>query len=1555
MIVPGAVLCYTAHAYKTHVHITGESEVVMSEVELQQVGSYTITGLLSVSSTSTFYLSKHRKKVVVIKRLNIPLHTHEAKEAFVVRARQLKKLKDRNIVNVLDVNFDGDYGYLVMEHITGESLRQHIVAGSRLAPDEVRRYLAPIASALHYAHLNKTVHGNLHPGNLLLAPHNDTLLTEFSLTPPDFTPSLDDDAFAVPYMSPEHLRGEQASAASDQYALAVMAYEWLCGRRPYEATERELLLEQQQTPFPAPSSLNKSISPLVEAVLTRALAYNPQERFPHTHALAEHYLHALMGTPIKTVEAPVRSQAKPVPPTPSSVASNGNGHHALTIPNGQTIQNTQGVQQVPEANQTKQSTKAASTISTDSAISLAANIVDLPPALDEPQTDRQVQEQNAGAAQSASTNTTSLLNTTPRVSRVRDAQKDYDEGDAPDEASASSQTDEQETTTEVPTIAPSPGESRLNALINQDLRQGGVLSRSLPGYEERLAQIEMATVVAQSLNKNMPAIVEAGTGTGKALDVDTPIPTPSGWKRMGDLIPGDAVFDEQGQPTRVIAAFDVMHQRPCYEVVFSDGSSLIADAEHEWVSYTCADRKRTSRPYTDTYTAKNFVTSQQLALLDHLIALSQEEDILSADLTVALIGGHRWSVLQATRKMTPINPGTRPQRYQGKPLLTAVRDRLAKDLHEQRRDNRTYTLVTTEKMAATLTIGSSRRANHAIVVADALVLPDADLPIAPYFLGVWLGDGNCRNNQITTADPDLIPEIEKDGYTIRPLQSNTYRYAVDDENGKATNRWQSGMTGRLRTLGLLQNKHIPAIYLRASEQQRRALLAGLLDTDGTINRCGAAEFTTTNPQLAQDVYELVCSLGFRATLREGRARLKGKDCGPKWTLAFTTDQQVFRLKRKVITHKERLHNFTPERNRFRYVVAIREVPSRPVRCIQVESPNHLYLAGRSMIPTHNSLAYLVPTIRSGKVAIVSTANKALQEQLYYKDIPFIQKHIKPFEAALVKGVSNYICLDRVEGERTGMQFYTKNRDFSRLLDAINDADENFMGDFETLGFQLPSDIRSRIATDSDQCAWSKCGFFADCYVRQMRERAERAQVIVVNHTLLLLDAAIGGFLLPERDVIILDEAHHLEEEATRSFTITISPTQIQTLLAQRLLKDHSQVNLQDEATRIAQEMWMQLALVANPGFKGRSNLEAPLEIGLRLAGIISDLTDSLRRHRPKDMPEKETQLYDKLLKRTQNLAEGIRTVFSVSEPDKFVYYVERIEGSAARGFVLQASAAPLNVTTWLKERLFNKCNVICTSATLATVGPNAAKPGDKGPNFSYFRSRVGLEPQTTPNVLERVLPLTFDYETHALLYLPRDLPEPTYGAGSDDYMKAIAREMYKLVKLSHGRAFLLFSSKRMLDRAYELMSPHLPYPLLKQGDMTRIELTRRFREEEGSVLFGLKSFWEGVDIAGDALSLVVIDKLPFDPPDDPVHEARVAHMKAAGENWFGTYVLPQAVLRLKQGIGRLLRTRDDRGVMAILDTRLHTKGYGKQVLNALPPARRTNSLRDVERFFSFPD
>lgn len=615
--------------------------------------------------------------------------------------------------------------------------------------------------------------------------------------------------------------------------------------------------------------------------------------------------------------------------------------------------------------------------------------------------------------------------------------------------------------------------------------------------------------------------------------------------------------------------------------------------------------------------------------------------------------------------------------------------------------------------------------------------------------------------------------------------------------------------------------------------------------------------------------------------------------------------------------------------------------------------------------TGKSLSYLIPIVRSGKVAIVSTANKALQEQLFFKDIPFVQKYIHHFEAALVKGMGNYICLDRVEQERVGFQHYVKNRDFMRLLERIeeSESDERFAGDFDTLGFTLPADVRSKVNADRDQCSWSKCSYFSECFVRRMKAKAGQASVIVVNHTLLLLDAFMEGNLLPERDVIVIDEAHHLEDEATRAFTTTISQGQISTLLAQHLLKDHTPPSLQDEAKEAMVHAWDQLFKVADPGYKGRANLKEPLQEGLSLATMVTKLADALRTGRPKQMTEKDEQLYDKLISRTKNLAEGIRTVFSVNQPEKYVYYVERVlTGGSRRGIQqLEVSAAPLEVTSWLKEQLFDKSNVICTSATLATIGPDPARPEVKGPNFAYFRRRVGLDADSYPDMQERILPLTFDYQSRALLYLPRHLPEPAYGTGpaAEAYTKAIGAEMMKLVEASRGRAFLLFSSKRMLDAVYDIFLSELPaqlkFPLLRQGDMTRMELVSSFRERPGAVLFGLKSFWEGVDIAGEALSLVVIDKLPFDPPDDPVHEARVAQMKAAGENWFGIYVLPQAVLRLKQGLGRLLRTHDDRGVMAILDTRLHTKGYGKQMVLALPPARRTMSLDAVTRFFADDD
>jgi Rad3-related DNA helicase len=582
-----------------------------------------------------------------------------------------------------------------------------------------------------------------------------------------------------------------------------------------------------------------------------------------------------------------------------------------------------------------------------------------------------------------------------------------------------------------------------------------------------------------------------------------------------------------------------------------------------------------------------------------------------------------------------------------------------------------------------------------------------------------------------------------------------------------------------------------------------------------------------------------------------------------------------------------------------------------------------------------SLAYLIPTIRSGQTALVSTANKALQEQIYRKDIPFLQRFL-PFEAALVKGISNYVCIDRVQNARTD-PLVNEQPTFQRLRHALERPE--CTGDLETLGISLPIDLRLRVNGDQEQCAWKKCEFFDACYIRKMREKARAAQIIVINHTLLLLDAVLENALLPDRDVIVLDEAHHLEEEATAAFTQTMKPGQFVSLLQLHSIREQTPADVQEEIKALATALWLHVEhLPFGPGNK--ILLTSPLPEVPALSARIDDLGNALRERRPPDQSEKETALYDKLILRTDTLARTIRQIGSVEHPEAQVYYAERIPGE--RGASLQVCAAPLTVSTWLKEKLFDRTPVIMASATLAT---QTTAP------FAYFRSRVGLSDM---EVEACVLPLAFDYQKNALLYIPRHVLEPLYGAtlAARTYVSMIAEEMRQLVIASRGRAFLLFSSRRMLEDVYALLAPQLSYPLLKQGMMSNHELTRCFREEQGAVLFGLKSFWEGVDIAGEALSLVVIDKLPFNQPDDPIQEARVKRMKDNGEDWFGSYVLPQVIMQLKQGVGRLLRTQEDRGVMAILDTRLHSKGYGRRVIAALPPATRTAQMADVQRFFS---
>lgn len=371
-------------------------------------------------------------------------------------------------------------------------------------------------------------------------------------------------------------------------------------------------------------------------------------------------------------------------------------------------------------------------------------------------------------------------------------------------------------------------------------------------------------------------------GGGKALALDTPIPTPNGWTTMGALAVGDPVFDEHGQPCKVVAATDVMQGRPCYRVTFCDGAEIVADADHQWITYSDSARE----------------------------ALRRRTD--------------------ASREK---RRARRAQRGTGKRPDLAARNA---ERSYRYLDQPEGAVVTTEEIAASLR--TRGRTNHAVEVCAGLALPEAELPIPPYVLGVWLGDGTRGQGAITTADAQIVEEIEAHGFEVRKRPSSAYSYGV------------LGLQEKLKALGIIHSKEVPSLYLRASYEQRLELLRGLMDTDGTATKAGACEFDNCDYALIVSVHELLVSLGIKASIREGRARLNGKDCGPRWRLKFTTAKPVFRLDRKLA----RIPKVERGTKRWRLIKAAEPIASVPVRCIQVDSASHLFLAGREMIPTHNS-------------------------------------------------------------------------------------------------------------------------------------------------------------------------------------------------------------------------------------------------------------------------------------------------------------------------------------------------------------------------------------------------------------------------------------------------------------------------------------------------------------------------------------------------------------------------------------------------------------------------
>jgi len=599
--------------------------------------------------------------------------------------------------------------------------------------------------------------------------------------------------------------------------------------------------------------------------------------------------------------------------------------------------------------------------------------------------------------------------------------------------------------------------------------------------------------------------------------------------------------------------------------------------------------------------------------------------------------------------------------------------------------------------------------------------------------------------------------------------------------------------------------------------------------------------------------------------------------------------------------------------------------------------------------TGKSLAYLLPAILSQYKVVVATANKSLQDQLFRKDIPFLRRVLnRPIEAIVVKGRNSYICnykWEKESVERRRLAFLDwEDEQVAYLRRWLEDTDS---GDVDDLPFVLKSDLRPRVVSFPDDCIGRSCLHFDDdCFVNQMRAKARSAQVIITNHHLLLNALELGEMgqaILPEAAVYVIDEAHQLENTATAVFEEETSNYALEQLLAGAVFREYVDSEHLDE---LLMQNRMAFDSVEVKSEKSVFRIDSDLEELKKLAGGLSALQDEMRQanpfrrqneegHPPLTSEEAEEEAnYELAVKGLGSLAGKLKTVASSSHDELTVRYAERMR--ASRHLRLRLHAAPIDPAQDLTRHLFDEEGriVVCTSATLATDG-----------SFAHFKARCGV----AGDPLELIADPVFNYAEQALLYQPA-LPAFDW-RDKAPFFDAVAAEIERLLNVSRGRALCLFTSWSGLQQVHERLHD-AAWPLRAQGQYPRNVLLDWFRETPHSVLLATKSFWEGVDLPGDDLSLVVLDKLPFPTPSDPLHEARTKALEEIEEgSSFRKYMVPLMTLALKQGFGRLIRRTADRGVVAILDERLSSRGYGRQARRDLPSAQFSRSFQAVYQFY----
>jgi ATP-dependent DNA helicase DinG len=585
--------------------------------------------------------------------------------------------------------------------------------------------------------------------------------------------------------------------------------------------------------------------------------------------------------------------------------------------------------------------------------------------------------------------------------------------------------------------------------------------------------------------------------------------------------------------------------------------------------------------------------------------------------------------------------------------------------------------------------------------------------------------------------------------------------------------------------------------------------------------------------------------------------------------------------------------------------------------------------------TGKTLAYLLPAILSGRKVVISTGTKTLQDQILQHDLPLLERHLglRP-NVACMKGLNNYLCLRRYEELALGAAAFDSRAGVH--LPLVQDwLAHTLSGDRAELDLPEDAAIWSEIHSGTDTRIGGKCRHYEPCFVTRMRARAQQAQLVIVNHHLFFADLALRGDhpggAIPNYDAVIFDEAHLLEDVATDFFGVTVSSTKLATL-ARDAARTFAAAKLLSGAERLLSQLISTAGsfFACVPRAAGNEGGRTPLSAELIAERVqppmfaLDNALDGLSAHcmYHADRGEAVAQL----ARRCEQLRADLATLCEGGGKGRVCY-------TLARGKSVTIGASPVELGPMLRDRLFYRgIGIVLTSATLAVDG-----------SFAFVRERLGIDLPAE----ERLLSSPFDYPSQAALYLP-ELPDPRAGS----YFAAAAHEVEQLIALTGGGAFVLCTSHRMVRALGERLRPQLGPRLLVQGDAPNAALLERFRSDGNAVLVATAGFWQGVDVPGRALRLVIIDKLPFDVPSDPLIAARCERLEQQGIQPFMRYLVPSAALTLKQGFGRLIRGRSDRGIVAILDSRLTTKGYGKVLLRSLPPATRCRSFEQLTEFWT---